>query len=292
MKKAILSLVFLAISSSFIFAQEITDTGKQYTVKSNNLTMTINENGGRISSFKLGGQEVLSQTPEPNSWGSTFWTSPQAQWGWPPVAEFDSMPYNVIERDGSIIMISRTSEKLGLKVVKEFYADEKDDCIVVNYMIFNETNEDKQVAPWEISRVPSKGLILIDAPLDKITKAQGELLPFTSKYGLSWYKFDVTEQNRKINADGQGWLAYTYDGLLLLKKFENLKEGMPAPREAEIQVYVNKGSTYTELESQGEFAVLKPGERLEWAVRWYLKPNKLGEEPAEALAKYALKFVK
>jgi len=44
-----------------------------------------------------------------------------------------------------------------------------------------------------------------------------------------------------------------------------------APGEAEIQVYVNQGKTYIEIESQGAYTALAPGESLSWTVRWYLK---------------------
>lgn len=46
----------------------------------------------------------------------------------------------------------------------------------------------------------------------------------------------------------------------------------PAPNEAEIQIYVNSGKTFIELESQGAYDELKPGESLSYTVRWYLVP--------------------
>ena len=64
--------------------------------------------------------------------------------------------------------------------------------------------------------------------------------------------------------------SYTANGLTLTKKFQDLKPGEAAPGEAEIQVYVNRGKTYIELESQGAYTLLQPGEQLHWPVRWYL----------------------
>ena len=79
----------------------------------------------------------------------------------------------------------------------------------------------------------------------------------------------------EVNADGKGWLAYLNKekGLLLVKQFVDLVAGQPAPDEAEIQVYVNRGKTYIELESQGAYTTLQPGEELSWTVRWYLQPS-------------------
>lgn len=314
MKKRIVTLMLLAMSVSMAFAQGPAggfpgmpggmpggrrggfsfnvDPGKQYTLTVGQITMTIDENGGKISSLKYGDKEVINQTKVPNQYGSTFWTSPQAEWNWPPVAEFDTRPYVVTEKDGKLIMASRIAEKLPMRIVKEFYTDPSDNSIVASYYIVNESKETRKVAPWEITRVPSKGVIFFDCPVENIEAAQGDLIKFNSAYGLSWYQFDVAQANRKINADGQGWLAYTYDGLLLVKKFENIAPSQPAPGEAEIQVYVNQGDTYTELESQGAYTTLKPGEALRWTVKWYLVPQTNGDQPSKQLAKTVKKLVK
>ena len=67
------------------------------------VTMTISpEKGAKILSLQYKGQEVISQLTAPESFGSTFWTSPQKEWNWPPVREFDKMPYQVEEHDGSL----------------------------------------------------------------------------------------------------------------------------------------------------------------------------------------------
>ena len=62
------------------------------------------------------------------------------------------------------------------------------------------------------------------------------------------------------------------NGLLLLKRFDDLTASQPAPGEAEIQVYVNRGKTFIELEAQGPYTTLKPHEQLSWTVRWTLRP--------------------
>ena len=59
----------------------------------------------------------------------------------------------------------------------------------------------------------------------------------------------------------------------------------PAPGEAEIQVYVNRGKTYIELESQGAYTTLKPHEQLNWTVRWYLRPVEEAALPSKKLIK-------
>jgi hypothetical protein len=77
-----------------------------------------------------------------------------------------------------------------------------------------------------------------------------------------------------------------------VKKFPDLKPAEPAPAEAEIQIYVNTGKTFVEIEEQGAYTTLNAGEELSWTVRWYLEPTDLPAEPSKALLKKALKMIK
>ena len=245
--------------------------------------------GGKIMSLQYKGQEVISQQTAPESFGSTFWTSPQKEWNWPPIQEFDKMPYKVEELSPStegvgegFILTSEVSEKLKYRVRKMFRTDPEDDAIVITYSIINESDETRHVAPWEVTRVVNDGgIIFFDSPLDGITPAG--LLPFEAGHGAVWYRPDEAIENRKINADGKGWLAYHNHGLLLIKKFDDLNVFQPAPDEAEVQVYVNRGKTYIELESQGAYITLKPGEQHHWTVRWYLLPVDGESQPSALL---------
>ena len=266
---------------------EFRDQQSRKQLKVGDVTMTISpRQGGKILSLKYKDQEIISQSTFPESFGSTFWTSPQKEWNWPPVPEFDKQPYTVEETDGHLILTSPVSEKLGYRIRKDFSTDAKDGTFVVTYSIINESGETRQVAPWEITRVTNDGgLIFFKAPLEGITPAG--LMDFKAEHGAVWYRTDEANENRKINADGEGWLAFADKGLLLLKRFENLKPGQPAPDEAEIQVYVNRGKTYIELESQGAYTTLQPNEKVDWTVRWYLKPFSGDTLPSKKLLKIA-----
>ena len=268
--KLILLSFLLTYTMLTVSAQEGGD--QVFTLKNGNLTMTINpDKGGKILSLKYQDQEVLSQSRWPESFGSTFWTAPQKEWNWPPVQEFDKQAYTIQKKEDDRLMItSPVSQRLGLSVGKDFQIDKKAGAFVITYSIKNEGNEPRRVAPWEISRVPNAdGQIFFEA-VDSIWPAG--LMSFETEQGASWYKTDEAQQNRKVNADARGWLAYAADGLLLVKRFHDLKNNEPAPGEAEVQVYVNRGKSYIELESQGAYTLLQPGESLQWTVRWYLMP--------------------
>ena len=254
---------------------------QKYFINVGNLHMMISENGGKILSLKYDETEVISQLRWPESFGSTFWTSPQREWNWPPVSEFDKQPYTVEQNDGAIVMTSQPSSRLGLQVSKKFTTDEQRKAIVITYSIKNVTDTIRSVAPWEITRVPNSGLIFFDASKESISPAN--LLPFQFAHHAAWYQADATNENRKINADGKGWLAYANNGLLLVKQFTDLDASQPAPGEAEVQVYVNRGTTYIELESQGAYTALHPGQQLSWTVCWYLLPCNTENQPSKSL---------
>ena len=266
-------------------AQGDQDATGLYSLQCGHVKMEINAaKGGKILSLKYDDREMLSQLRWPEAFGSTFWTSPQKEWNWPPVKEFDKNPYTVTQDGGTLKMTSEVSERLKCRVGKTFTTDEKDGAIVVTYTITNEGSEPRKVAPWEITRVENEGgIIFFDAPVDGIWPAG--LMDFKTQYGLAWYQTDERNENRKVNADGKGWLAYCSRGLLLVKRFDDLTPEQPAPDEAEVQVYVNRGKAHIELESQGAYQLLQPKESLSWTVRWYLMPYEGEAVPSEALAK-------
>lgn len=261
-----------------------------FTLKSGNAVMTIDTNkGGKVLSLKYNGQEVISQSRFPESFGSTFWTSPQKEWNWPPVQEFDKQPYQVQQQsDKRLVITSNVSQRLGMSVGKDFAVDKKDGAFVVTYSIKNEGSEARSVAPWEITRVPNVDGMIFFEVVDSIWPAG--LMNFEEDHGAYWFKTDEAQQNRKVNADGKGWLAYSANGLLLVKQFQDLKAGEPAPGEAEIQVYLNRGKSFIELESQGAYKLLQPGESLTWTVRWQLAPVANGSQPSKELLKIVKKF--
>lgn len=288
--KRFISLFLMAVTFGVTTALAQDNDGK-YTLQNGERTMVIDAaKGGKILSLKYGEREVISQLRWPEAFGSTFWTSPQKEWNWPPVPEYDKRPYKVEQKDGVLTLTSEVSERMKYRIRKAFVVDERDGAFVITYTIINESDEVRRVAPWEITRVQNEGgLIFFEAPVEGITPAG--LMDFKDAFGAAWYQTDETNGNRKVNADGKGWLAYYNNGLLLVKQFDDLDASQLAPDEAEIQVYVNRGKAHIELESQGAYTTLQPKESVNWTVRWYLQPSDLPVEPSEKLLKLARKQI-
>lgn len=270
---------------------------EKYVLSVQDLSMTVDAgHGGKILSFKLSEQEVLAQNPaaapqpaqpgesqsrrrffNPNSYGSTFWTSPQAEWNWPPVPEYDNLPYTAEIKDGPVkvadvtipaLFLQGQVSKYGYRVCKAFTVDPSDLAFVITYSIVNESGETRKIAPWQISRVPNGGFLEFDAKPEGVTPA--DLMKVTFAEGLATLEVDVADQNRKINVDGKGWLNFRDKGLVLTQRFPDIAQDAAAPGEAEIQVYIDARKSFVEIEAQGPYTELKPGEKLDWTVRWYL----------------------
>lgn len=293
--KFLIAAVMFTAAGSAVNAQGVSGSQESgYEIKAGEVTMTVSATeGGKIMSYKYAGREMLAQSRVPNQYGSTFWTSPQVEWNWPPVNEFDRMEYTLISSTpNQLILQSRVAQKLPFQITKRYTPDPKGRFIRITYTITNMGSETRQVAPWEISRVVSdeSGLIFFDAPAEQITPAG--LIPFKSELGASWYTFESAQQNRKINSDGKGWLAYVVNGLLMIKKFDDIGPSEWAPNEAEIQIYINQGKTYIELESQGAYKTVAPGGSLDWSVDWYMIPYNDDVAPSKKLLKTVNKTIK
>lgn len=226
-------------------------------------------NGARITSLKFDTTEVLSQNSMPNMYGSTFWTSPQKEWNWPPIHEHDMARYTVQEERGRYIMTSPLSEKIPLRITKTFSLSSDKHGFQVIYKLTNEGREARQVAPWEVTRVPGQGTIAFLCDVKDIWPTG--LMDFKQKGEEAQFVIDKKDLQRKVNANGTGYLRYMHNGVLLTKCFPDLKDGQAAPNEDEIQIYVHQNALYCELEEQGPYTQLLPGESLEWTVVWYVE---------------------
>ena len=138
MKKILLSLLTaLTFGSLAISAQTINNLGEgKYSISTGDVSLTVDSSrGGKILSFKYQDKEVLSQTRMPNSFGSTFWTSPQKEWNWPPVPEFDTKPYTAEVKDNALVLTGSKSERFGYRIRKVFTADPKDNAVVITHIV-------------------------------------------------------------------------------------------------------------------------------------------------------------
>jgi hypothetical protein len=233
--------------------------------------------GGRVLSYSLQGQNVLTG-PEvvqagdavmQNNFGSTLWTSPQSDWGWPPEVGIDSAAYQDSVAGDVLTLEGRPGEKMGYAVTKRIWADTARRRVSFDYLLSN-VSATRPAAPWEVSRVAKRGLVFFPA-------ASGPLEPSTLGSELvddvAWIDVDrLAPGDAKLFQDGaEGWLAYAEGDLVLIKTFENVARSEQAPGESEIEIYVSGEYGYIEIEQQGPLALPAQGAASSWRVDWYLR---------------------
>jgi hypothetical protein len=234
--------------------------------------------GGRITRFSLGGTSVLTgpdvvaqgKDTTPNMYGSTFWTSPQATWGWPPETALDSDALEVAVQGDVLQLDSQPGATTGYSVQKRFSVDATRQRMALEYVLSNHSSK-QAAAPWEISRVPKEGLVFFAAAS---AATSGSTLPSQLIDGVSWV--DIAQApaglDSKLFQDGsEGWLAYQYRDLVFIKVFDDVPPAAQATGEAEIEVFVSGNYEYVEVEQQGPYALLPIGGSSNWRVAWLLR---------------------
>lgn len=233
--------------------------------------------GGRVTRFSLAGENILTG-PEvvaggegslPNMFGSTFWTSPQSDWGWPPEAELDRDAHRAEVIGGVLALSSQAGATTGFAVEKRFWTDAARGRVSIEYTLRN-ARAAAPAAPWEISRVPKEGVVLFAAATPAHAQSN---LPSSHRDGVAWVDIALAPPtDSKLFQDGsEGWIAYVHRDLAFIKTFEDAPSEAAAPGEAEIEVFVSGLYGYVEIEQQGRYALPPAGASASWQVHWLLR---------------------
>ena len=239
-------------------------------LKSNQLSFKVDPNiGGRVASFQLNGQEVLFTKRDSANlkWGSTIWPSPQADWSWPPPKGMDRMPYKVIQQtDKQITLESAPNAYKDIQVTKQFTLL-SEQTIGLSYTFTNKGDTSIQVGIWENSRIPFAGEI----QWKTFTPIKDTIPGLDQSQPISSLKLGAQQAPRKLfinSPDGQ--ITYRNEGLIWIKQFKASPQEV-APEQATIELYYESDDKFAEIEAQGPYVRLQPGEKTTFSVEWFLK---------------------
>lgn len=238
------------------------------------LQMRVLRGGGRIASFTCAGEEVLSQPAAHELFGSTFWPSPQREWNWPPGAAFDSLSYAGGLTEDLVGLSSAIDPATGYQLRKTFRLNCNPARADITYELVNTSHEVRQVAAWEVTRVPGGGIAFFpgDIPADY---PSSDLEWVTTSGGLVWFCCNpiVPQIGTKLFASGnEGWIAYARKGLLFIKLFPDITSTERPPSQGEVEIFARGDGSYLELENHGPFTTLAPGAHLTYPVTWLVHP--------------------
>jgi hypothetical protein len=244
--------------------------------------------GARVISLRWDGLEVLSGPDvDADNYGSTFWTSPQSDWTWPPPEEIDRAPYAMAAATDVLTFTGPESPALGVRVTKRFRVDRAKGAFSLEYGLHNVGAEPRAYAPWEVTRVPAGGLTLVPG------RPSSGPLPLEEREGACWYRHapGAPVVGQKAFTGGQGGLlAHVHNRLLFVKRFAPVPPEAQAPGEAAVEIYACP--RYVELEVQGPYARIEPGDSASWMVTWYLRklPDHIVVSPGSlGLSAFALR---
>lgn len=228
--------------------------------------------GGRILSLTFNNKEILTDDAvHPENFGSTLWTSPQKEWGWPPAPVLDVKPYQIINQVESLVLVSKEDVSSGYQFRKEIKPIPDKNAFIIHYTIKNISDTIKKVAPWEVTRVPVDGLSFFPGKNEEILSRSN--LPVVVEKDIIWFdykKVDI-DRSKKLFANGkEGWLAHVHENILFVKVFPDINPDQTAPGEEEVEIFASGESPYIELENQGIYQELLPKDSLIWPVTWHL----------------------
>lgn len=182
----------------------------------------------------------------------------------------------------SLTLTSAPSPEWGVQVTKTLELSLRSDQIpqlLLTYDLKNCRQVAVTYAPWEVSRVSAGGLSFYGAQTLPFGVEPFPMPVTQQAQGIVWWdhrrsgSIDQQYRDQKLFGDAaEGWLAHLDGALLFLKQFEDVGPADQAPGEGEIEIYVNGDRTYVEMEVQGPYRRIEPGESLRWQVKWSLHP--------------------
>jgi hypothetical protein len=281
----------------------VAKNGNRYTIKLQDQYLEMDPmNGGRITALNMGDTKFLTDsTVNVFNWGSTFWPSPQSDWNWPPPEEWDNKPYIADLKNNEVSMVGTKDPKTGLAVTKIFSGDKIKRFYNLKYVITNQSDSVRKVAAWEVTRVHTNGFSFF--PLGKGDKRGGLISSTIDKDGICWYTYNhdsiPSKGDTQLYTDGsEGWFAQVNGDMILVKKFPDIALDASAPKEGEVELYANKtdaDKSYVEIEHQGAYEEIKPGQSSTWNMKWYLRKLPVNIKPTAGnpkLIEYVRELVK
>lgn len=237
------------------------------------ITLTVEPAiGGRISSLTFNGKELLKTSRDSLNlqWGSTAWSSPRADWQWPPIAAFDAEPYTVTELRENALLLEGPLDPGTLLRMRKRIALGPDNDVGLTYWLTNEGASSVNVALWEITRLPYAGRFEFVADSVRSTL---EILPAELKDSVyTVYVDNRHPEQEKIFADLPLKMAsYYHNGLVLRKHHVANAFYRVAPGQAPLEIYLDRPAGFVEFELQGDYRLLEPGESNNLRTRWQIK---------------------
>jgi hypothetical protein len=213
---------------------------------------------------------VVPKSESAQAYGSSFWPSPQKDWDWPPPPELDALPWKVSIEGRVLVLESGVSEKLGLSATQRIEAVPEKGAVRIELALHNRGSAPRSVAAWQNTRTRPGGLTFYPSTSPALPPSA---FPLDPQGEIAWFDHDprTNERKGKLFADAdEGWIAHVDGDLLFVKVFPPVPRAKQAPGEAEVEIYVDPAGGFVEVEQQGPYDVINPGQAARWQCHWLL----------------------
>lgn len=242
--------------------------------------------GGRLTRLRYNGVDLVLPPGRVQGFhGDTFWPSPQSRFDWPPPPILDAAPYEVVTESAlGLTLRSALDPDFGFQVEKRF--DLSEHALAIEFTLTNIWPHAQEVAPWQVTRAARTGILVwaTGQPFhdaDRLQKQDEDpgcwflhsdstavLEGLEVGKDISSIVVPAVTATSKLFTDARGWLAHADNSILFLRLFPDLTIDQAAPRQAEVEMYFDAERDYIELENQGAYVTLAPGQSLTYPVEW------------------------
>ncbi len=230
------------------------------------------ELGGRMISLRWKNQELLTQrSTDSLAYGCSLWPSPMT-WGWPPSPVLDREPFFAQQLGDTLSLVGPTAEDFGWRMKKSILVWPAEGRFVCLYQVENTTDTLRQVAAWEVPRFPKGSEVFARIDTSSLPPKFLKSIPWTLDESGHLH-IDVPKsylgKGQKVSYDGmEPWIGVQHGHAGLIRQAEPLSPDQFAPNSGELEIYVDDDTDYIEVEIQGPYLSLKPGESASLRVAW------------------------
>jgi hypothetical protein len=236
--------------------------------------------------------------------GHRLWSSPQDMYSYYP--DNDPIMYQVDESKITLFQKLQKATDLELMLEIEFSVPNK---VKVYHRITNKSPKEKKISPWALTVLKGNGIEIVPLPKNKTnlspqrfysiwdfgSKANDERLYFGDKYFTM--KHDSNNDNMlKIGLKViDNYVIYLLKNDVFVKEFKFNEAFVYPDNNVNFQTY--EDHRFIELESLGEYKILKKNEYVEHTEFWSLWDNKFkmpspdDEEAIEEIVNYYKKMI-
>lgn len=226
-----------------------------------------------------------------NFGGDKVWPMEQSRWprvngrAWPPDPWFDGSPHDTELLPDGVRLISPVSRFCGARIIREMTLEKSSPSVRIRQTLEKvHPSQHPEMEPlpmtiWSVTQIPKPDEILLSLNPRSLLVDQVIIFDdspvtrsnFVREKGVGIFK-PSDHDHQKIGTDGDRWIAAILGKFLFVQLFKREEDATFPDGGLSIEAYTAPSpDSYAELELLSPLQYLKPGETLQWEIRWKLQ---------------------